>query len=324
MEDTQSHKDFENLIAKYLRSDISPGEAELLLKWIQSSSDHRALFDEMIQINNSLAENSHAVSHKKAYDEFLRHANPKVSGKSRQLWIRVASVAAVFIGIILWFFIDTEHNSIPIMVTNVQEVKQHILPDSTSVHLNSFAEIEYEKEFESNRELKLKGNAFFDVKPDKKHPFKINIGEIVVEVLGTSFNVDQDYENSKVTISVVSGLVKVSCSANGYEILLRPSERCEISCNEGFKTDSISQTDNYLSWVTNELQFENATLSKVVQDLNRHYNCNIQIASEELANESFSSKFKNESLDDVLELIRLTLKVKVISTDDIILITDPE
>lgn len=324
MEDNQSYNDFETLIAKYLRNDLDSGEAERLLKWVQSSPEHRTLFDEMIQVNHSLAENNHSISHNKALSEFLKQTNPKIASTSRQLWIRVASVAAIFIGIILWFMLDADQSHTPIMLTNAQEVQQYSLPDSTRVHLNAFAEIEYEKGFESKREIKLKGNAFFDVKPDKKHPFKINIGDIVIEVLGTSFNIDQDCENSKVTVSVVTGLVKVSCAANGYEILLRPSERCEISCNDGFKTDSIAQTDNYLSWVTNELQFENATLSNVVQDLNRHYNCNIQIASEALANESFSSKFKNERLDDVLELIRLTLHVKVISTDDIILITDQE
>ena len=65
-----------------------------------------------------------------------------------------------------------------------------VLPDGTTVYLNTNSKIIFPKRFEKNkREITLKGEAFFEVTKDKNRPFIINVNEAQVEVLGTSFNI---------------------------------------------------------------------------------------------------------------------------------------
>ena len=71
-----------------------------------------------------------------------------------------------------------------------------VLPDSSTVWLNANARLVYPRSFEDvNRKVSISGEAFFQVRKDKNHPFIVDIGELQVEVLGTSFNVMTDTYN---------------------------------------------------------------------------------------------------------------------------------
>ena len=86
-----------------------------------------------------------------------------------------------------------------------------VLPDSSTVWLNANARLVYPRSFEDvNRKVSISGEAFFQVRKDKNHPFIVDIGKLQVEVLGTSFNVMTDTYNDEIRISLLEGKVALS------------------------------------------------------------------------------------------------------------------
>ena len=94
------------------------------------------------------------------------------------------------------------------------------LPDGSTVFLASNTSLEYHSDFKNTRDIKLDGEAFFDVARDEGHPFKIETQYGNVKVLGTSFNVNTKHNATKVSVN--SGLVALE----------NENERIELSANE--------------------------------------------------------------------------------------------
>lgn len=136
--------------------------------------------------------------------------------------------------------------------TGYQSMDSVRLADGTKVMLNAGSRLTYPKEFSGEkREVQLSGQAFFEVTPDKTHPFVVKTQKMDVTVLGTSFEVfsyDGDEEGETV---LLTGKVKVevleSNQQKGGSYVLKPNEKLTYS-----KTDGISLTtidaDAYSSW----------------------------------------------------------------------------
>ena len=118
-------------------------------------------------------------------------------------------------------FINTSE---PVMLTVSSDIvkRDMLLPDGTSVWLNQNSEISYPEEFGSNRrEVHLKGEALFEVTHSESKPFIIYPAEdLIIEVLGTNFNVRTSGETGEVTVYVVSGRVSFYEKRNEKEKMI--------------------------------------------------------------------------------------------------------
>lgn len=324
MVDKNQHIDFDTLINRQVEGVIDSIEAKQLLEWVNASPENKTHYQTQLKLIYQLRGKSNAYNSTKAYHAFLKTVNkkPKQSFIYRRI-LQYAAVAAVLIGMSIWIIKPVENKETIAEVATTNKVIERFLPDSSVVHLNKSSHIVYSSAgCNSTREVTLTGNAFFEVKPNKQRPFKITVGNVVVEVLGTSFDVSQDTTSKTVSVSVLTGLVKVSCPSQNIETLLHPQQRCKISCNSGLSIDSVAPSDNYLSWMTNELRFSNARLQDVVHDLNRYFNCKIILATSDLANQRFSSTLRGNTLDESLKLLTLTLNLEIEYTNDFILLKD--
>jgi transmembrane sensor len=175
------------------------------------------------------------------------------------------------------------------------------LGDGTVVRLNSGSKLKYPVQFsEGRRDVELVGEAFFEVAGDENRPFTISTGEIRTQVLGTSFNVRYHTEEDNVQVALVSGKVKIS-DLLGNEMLLEPSEMAIYS--SGNKTIKKKNFDEKLvtSWKDNILIFEKASISEVVDHLERWYGVNIDLQLKTPIVGMYSGEYKDKSLDIVLE-----------------------
>ena len=107
---------------------------------------------------------------------------------------------------------------------------QHIdvqLPDGTKVCMNALSELHYPTFFIGReRKVQLKGEAFFDVSHDRKHPFVVETYACDVEVLGTKFNVKARSEDGEFVASLVEGKVRVTDRFNSNnQVELHPREQ---------------------------------------------------------------------------------------------------
>ena len=152
--------------------------------------------------------------------------------------------------------------------------------------------------------MTLKGEAFFNIAPDKKKPFTIHVNDVDVTVVGTSFNIKS--KNGKTEVVVETGIVRVTKA--GETIELRAGEKTKMADADNAMEKEKVTDKLYNYYRTKEFVCDNTPLWKLVEVLNDAYNAHIVIGREELRDIPITSPFYNESLDRVLEVISLTFK----------------
>jgi len=207
--------------------------------------------------------------------------------------------------------------------------KNIMLPDGSTVWLNSESKLSYNKAMvnQDERVITLTGEAFFDVKHDKEHPFIIKTKKISVKVLGTSFNV-RAYENDNRTeTTLIKGSVELSVNNRPKEkIILKPSEKFILSeqNNPGEEGPSVVKgarmiveyvapvivaNKEYLtetSWKENYLVFKNESMEELAPKLERWYNVKITIKDPKIKNYRYTGVFSKETVNQALMAMQLT------------------
>jgi transmembrane sensor len=176
------------------------------------------------------------------------------------------------------------------------------LSDSSRVILNSGSEIEYPKDFtQGERWIKLKGEAFFEVKNDGR-PFKVTANKTEIRVLGTSFNVKE--ENRDLSVALVSGKVMVN-DHKGNQVQLQPAEMLSIK-EDGklYKTgfDSLE----VIGWKDRILVFKSASFGEVKQKIENWYGVEMHLEGHVSENWKYSGIYSDETLENILRGIFIT------------------
>lgn len=141
---------------------------------------------------------------------------------------------------------------------------QLLLPDGSKVWLNSESSITYPVVFaDKERKVKISGEAYFEVAKDKTKPFRVETGDMQVEVLGTHFNVRAYAEDGPTKTSLLEGSVKID------QQILKPGE--------AFMNGRIVPTnvDQDVAWKNGIFNFNNQNLSQVMKQLARWYDLDV-------------------------------------------------
>jgi ferric-dicitrate binding protein FerR (iron transport regulator) len=205
-----------------------------------------------------------------------------------------------------------------VVLAATAETKAETLPDGSVITLNKNSTISYAAAFKGDkRNVKLSGEAFFQVKPDISKPFIVTINDVTITVLGTSFNVKSI--NGKTEVIVESGLVKVEHDTRSVQ--LKQKEKLEIEANDSALVKEPVTDQFYKFYRTREIVCDNTPLWKLVQVLNEAYNVNIVIENPALKNLKIDAPFYNEPLDDVLKVIMVTFpQITVEHRDSLIIL----
>lgn len=191
-----------------------------------------------------------------------------------------------------------------------------VLDDGTQVWLNQHSTLEYNDAFGTEkRELKLTGEAFFDVAHNADAPFRVHSGTVDITVKGTAFNVNA-YKSDEVEVALLRGSVAVtSKEQKNKEILLKPNQRLTMRNGEKIALDTIltpqlaEKTDTIpqdVKWTNNTLAFKREKLANLAKLMENRYNVQITISTESLKNQRFTGAITNESLTEMLEALRLS------------------
>lgn len=211
------------------------------------------------------------------------------------------------------------------------------LPDGTLIWLNAGSIIRYSSDFNlANREVYLEGECYFDVTHQEKMPFWVQTSTVTIKVLGTAFNVKAYPEESFVETTVERGVVQlidplssaqettilraqqkavamkaVQPEQKTREIVIQDSKLMEIKPKEYIPIANMEVTGNvkteaYTSWKDTRWVIEREKLSSFAVKLERRYNVHFVFEDEKLKDEVFSAKLEDETLDQVLEAIKLT------------------
>jgi len=183
------------------------------------------------------------------------------------------------------------------------------LPDGSRAYLNKGAEITYSRAFKNQRAVELTGEVFFEVMSDPQNPFTVRSGEIVVSVLGTSFNVKQGNLSSDVEVYVKTGLVKVSSEKSDQFIYLEPEQ---FGVAENGVLSSVQQKDpNYISWKTKDFKFVNSALIDVLRELEESYHVDIHTGDVDISDMIITTSYSGQSINAIMETIATAFDMRV-------------
>jgi transmembrane sensor len=194
------------------------------------------------------------------------------------------------------------------------------LPDGSVVFLNASSKLVYADNFgKSNRDLDLVGEAFFEVRKNSQLPFLVNTGNIYTKALGTSFNIKAVSPYDEVAVTLVTGKVEIGhlTSTLLSKAVLEPGEKLIARADEIRKTNL---SDNDIAWKDGVIIFEKASLEHVVQTLQQWYGVNIKVENAPESKWRYSGKFKNNSLEIVLERMSYTEHFKYEIMNDFVTI----
>ena len=223
-----------------------------------------------------------------------------------------------------------------------------VLPDGTKVWLNAGSKLTYDKTFgETIRNVKLTGEAYFDVMHNTDKPFVIHTTAMVIKVLGTEFNVKSYPEERTAETSLIRGSIEVTLKDKRAEkIVMKPNEKLVVS-NEDHAVDtvikhakklvnhdtpifslehlnyfSLDSTILETSWVNNRLIFEDESFEEVATRMSRWYGVEFEFRNDDIRKLRFTGNFKNESVEDALKAMQITADFSYrISSEKHILIT---
>ena len=193
------------------------------------------------------------------------------------------------------------------------------LPDGTNVWLNSAGSLTYDNAYNrKDRVVYLQGEAYFEVNKDKTRPFIVKANDISVEALGTSFDVKAYPADNYVTAILLKGSIRVSSPFQSE--VLKPNEKLTFTKSDNQFTKSVLLDANKnVSWIDNQLAFEQERLEDIAKVLERMYSIQIRFTSENLKDIRFSGTIKNNNLENVLQLITLVSPVRYSLENDTII-----
>jgi len=191
------------------------------------------------------------------------------------------------------------------------------LPDGTSGMLNSGSVLSYSIPFSNNRQIKLEGEAWFEVKRDDDHPFEINTGNSITKVLGTSLNLNAYPSENYIEIVLKDGNVEFLYNKNEEKVTMLPKERLVFQNGKIIK--SVVDPAKYCAWTDGKLIFRGDPMAEVARRIERWYNVKVIIADSELEKYSFRATFEDDKLEDVLRYLCLTSPIQCKITPRIIM-----
>jgi len=227
-----------------------------------------------------------------------------------------ASIAIIMgIGLLAYWIYNDRVKEVTVVAQ--QAVLNDTLSDGSVVTVNKGSSISYQSKFKGDtRRVALKGEAFFNVTPNKKKPFVISVNDVQITVVGTSFNVKTTNGNTEVVVE--TGIVKVTRA--GKTVELKANEETTVYAKDSLLTKEKVSDQLYKYYRTKEFVCDDTPLWKLVEVINEAYNSHIVIGNPALKNMSITTTFNNESLEQVLNVISITFNIKIIKEGDTIIL----
>lgn len=184
------------------------------------------------------------------------------------------------------------------------------LADGTTVMLNAESELKFPQKFNGNlRKVFLKGEGYFDVAKDGRHPFIVEVENVCVSVSGTQFNINAYPENKSVVTTLVTGCVKVSLPENGQEAALQPGK--QAICMDNSLSIRTVNTIDYTSWTKGRFYFENMPLSQILFQMARWYDIEVDWNDESLQQHTFTGALHRDyNTQELLEMLAKTTNIE--------------
>lgn len=328
---------YKMLCMKALQNNISKSEQEILDKWIEKSSLNKAEFDQIKKLwidMGTLPVNPPAVNVKNEWElleqklntvQNIEHAKLSILDKMKDIFRTLSafpryiylkpvySVAALTILIASSILIYQNIRELDVhfqtfTTANKQKVNLQ-LSDGSSIKLNSGSSITVQNDFaDDKRVVKLKGEAYFDVAKEKR-PCIIKTDNAKIEVLGTSFNVWS--RDNQTRVIVKEGVVRLSSLKSDKDfVLIEADQMSQVRAGANPIDTKQVQADRLIGWIEGKLFFEHCPLNEFIDEIERQYNIEVQMHSDDMKDLKLTGTFDNLTIDQILSSVCLTFDLE--------------
>jgi len=197
---------------------------------------------------------------------------------------------------------------------------QFTLPDGSFGFLNGGSRLKYPVNFHENRNLSLDGEAYFEVRKDKKYPFTVQTKYADVQVFGTKFDVCAYKGDAEMFTTLEEGSVRVLSKTGKIFAMLNPGEQNVISKVDGSMQNTYVNTNLYTSWKDEMLRFNNSPFNEVVKKMERWYGVKINLDRNLKYSENYTFTVRTESLKELLQLLSITTPMNFKIDNDTVMI----
>jgi ferric-dicitrate binding protein FerR (iron transport regulator) len=322
----------ETFIAYYHQTDESA-----IAFWRDWIAHHPEKLDEIYNAERILCKLSFRLDEEELqnafakFDDFLSKDDisnlPPTSEKVIKLKsLKWAITVVLLIGLSLggYHFYEIKFNDIEYVTrqNGNGKISQFILTDGTKISLNCNSAVTYAKVFKGDkREVKLDGEAFFEVAKDKTKPFTVIANGIKTTVLGTKFNVSA-YKNLKqISVALVEGKVEVQTTEGRDKLILQPSEMATFDIKAGILSRSIANALSISSWKDGNIVFEGANFEDIATKLHNIYGINLLDQTKNLK-WNYSGNFEKADYLTIIKSICFAKKITYKQTKDTIILTN--
>ena len=331
------------LIRKYIARKTNESEERAILEWMEASPDnprymadlvanisyHDALTDEelesrqdaMMQRLNARIDAGGEMIENRLNRNWRRNGDGNLGGNQERSgakrrgirWALAAVAAAAAVAAVV--FLNT-HGSGCVgtqpadtlqlcLANNGTSVQTYLLADNTKVFLKPGSEISYNVSgLEDSRQLRLRGEAYFDVARDSLRPFIVHTENISVKVLGTAFTVSSIPGRPDTEVVLERGKVRI-LSPEGISMLdLKPNQSARYSSAEGVVDVESCYAKAFVASHFNLVSLEDATLAEIVSALEDSFETEIGVRDVKRPQERYYFNYlKTDSLDDILSVL---------------------
>jgi len=231
----------------------------------------------------------------------------KIVKRSFLIPLSIAASLALAVG----FFLNSSANQ---QFQNIQTADNQIenisLPDGSEMWVNENSAVSYFSSKDDERNVILDGEAYFEVASNKSKPFTVKSGSTKIKVIGTSFNVREIDTMGALEVEVKSGLVEVITGSG--KIQLKKGESAIVEAGKIKKRAG----NNIGGWRTKEFKFNKQSIAEILDEIQREYDVKVVFRNRDLEKCSFTTNFKNETIDNVVEVIATGFGCEVKKVND--------
>lgn len=344
----QRNEEITLLLYKCITGKASEKEYEEAYQWVHLSGENTAYFDTLYQLwfTAGMKSQTDPALQEQVWMKLKARVNNKPGKYSLSFkWLRIAAMlaAAISLGYFLRMFFTDDIGLSHYTVEAPKGAKSIVtMADGSRIMLNAGSKIFYTSEYNvNNRELALTGEAFFEVAKNKAKPFRVKAGGIVINALGTAFNVKAYPGEDKVETTLVEGLVSIEKpgrGANQEPVLLKPNQQAvyyktsdeqlaEAEKTGEPRTNDITlqkplaetqgrilltpevKTEVFTSWKDKRWIFQNEPFGAFAAKLERIYDVAVVIEDAELINYKLTGSIEEDNIEMVLSALQLIIPI---------------
>jgi transmembrane sensor len=297
IEDLLDNQEFINWV-----SNLS--ESEIYQHFDKNSDEAGKILTAKSILTTTKAQIAHNINQEEIWKKISAETkSTSETGRIIKLSRTIAGLAAVLIA--GWLVFTQVIDKTISVHSKFGEIKQQTLPDGSMVSLNANSTIDYNKDFKSNREIRLTGEAFFEVQKGSRFTVVTIAGN--VEVLGTSFNVNA--RNSNLSVYCRTGKVLVYNKSLNKETVLLPGQSVTLENSEWTE----SNTAQSITWQTGNQHYDKISVKKATKILESFYGVHF-IVDDRSDTLVYSGQISfgdiNKSIEEITWPFRLKFQIK--------------